>query len=68
MDNQREANYLPIVSTTVSLAWLSERLTMRHYKRVSQAEGKVKREPDRRQKRWRNQFAWVVAGAPLPRD
>jgi hypothetical protein len=54
--------------TTVSLAWLSERLAMGHYARVSQAVGKVKREPDRRQKRWQKQLARVGGRAEHPKD
>ena len=54
--------------TTVSLAWLSERLAMGHYTRVSQAVGKVKREPDRRQKRWQKQLAKVGCGPEHPKD
>jgi hypothetical protein len=41
---------------------------MGHYTRVSQAVGKVKREPDRRQKRWQKQLAGVGAGAEHPEE
>ena len=34
--------------TTVSLRWLSERLAMGHFTRVSQAVGRVKRRPGRK--------------------
>ena len=53
--------------TTVSLRWLNERLAMGHYTRVSQAVGQVKREPDRRQKRWQRQLAKVGVGPELPK-
>ena len=40
---------------------------MGHYTRVSQAVGKVKREPDRWQKRWQKQLAGVVGVLNTPR-
>ena len=54
--------------TTVSLAWLGERFAMGHNTRVSQAVGKVKRAPDRRQKRWQKQLARVGAGPEPSKD
>jgi hypothetical protein len=54
--------------TTVSSAWLSERLAMGHYTRVSQAVGQVKREPDRQQKRWQKQLAKVGIGPEPSKD
>jgi hypothetical protein len=54
--------------STVSLAWLSERLVMGHQTRVSQAVGQVKRKPDRRQKRWQKQLAKVGIGPEPSKD
>jgi hypothetical protein len=42
--------------TTVSLCWLSERLAMGHFTRVSQAISRVKRRPDRKLERFRRQL------------
>jgi hypothetical protein len=43
-------------------------MAMGHYTRVSQAVGQVKREPDRRQKRWQKQLAKVGIGPEPSKD
>ena len=78
VDGRREANYFPVVGTCIHLnpagAGLirigQERLKRDRwssYTRVSQAVGKVKREPDRRQKGWQKQLVGVGVGAEHPK-
>ena len=48
--------------TTVSLRWLSERLAMGHFTRVSQAISLMKRRPERKLERLRRKLIQLESG------
>jgi hypothetical protein len=47
-------------NTTVTLRWVSHRLQMGHYTRVTQAISRVARRPNRKQKHLKQKLKWLT--------